>query len=1024
MKFHHFFLVLFALPLVVLSQNTLSASDVDAHTVAWWHFDEGAGNILHDASPYHNDGTIHNCRWVAGKFGSALHFDGLTSYVILPNAPSLKLTTEFTLEAWFLLDTLHLVPSPYNSAGGIMSNIGPYPSGGGFDLGYVDPGGIQFDDRSANSVSNFSGFTPIQHAHQFYHVGFVYKQTIVNGNPVVTVKTYLDGALTDSSILSAPIQYDNTPNFYIGTNMDGRAVGYIGVREFPGIIDEIRISNIARDPGEFGMTHLSVPAVVDFGTTLPGTSVTRQLHISNTSFRDTITVTSVSLSGDHFDVDITPFVLPPLSSHDLTVTYNAGAVEADTGSITLTSVNADFGSTHVSLHGKASPYSSGVDSNTVALWHFDEAFGNILHDASPNYNDGTIHDCQWVMGKFGSALHFNGLTSYAILSNQSSLRTEHEFTLEAWTLLDTLDFPSGPGEKNFVIVSNLGPYPYGGGYQLYCAGSPLKYYFHYRTPGASWVTTTGVPVPDAHHFHHLAAIYHALGAQVTVKMYVDGELRDSVVFNQAIQYDNTPYFYIGTNEGGRANGSWGIREFPGIIDEVRISRIARSPQEFGQTQLVTSTGLLSFGAVKLGQTASMPLTISNSSFSSSLHVDSIISSNPVFTLDESSLTLSPTAARPLTVTYAPTQAVVDTGMLTFYPAEMYVSPVSVHVTGKGFAPSASPMINTIRDVPGDQGRQVRIVWYPSMYDSQTESLRVSEYTILRRVDDAFVAKSLMAGKPQGTTFAAHGTRYVVLGGDLWDFVARWPALRFDQYSYVAPTLYNATALGIRWSVFRVVAQTADGDLFFSDPDSGYSDDNEVPPPPGSLQSTLVGNQIRLAWSGVAAPDVEGYRVYRSASPYVVPSIYARIGVSATTRYTDSAIVQDSAYYYTVTAVDSSGNESVQSNVTGGIRVLGVKPGSPEIPSAYVLAANYPNPFNPSTSITFGVPVKSRVKLTVFDLLGRQVAVLIDEVMEPGFLARSWTPSGASGIYFCTMEAARADNSLVIFSATQKMLFLK
>ena len=62
---------------------------------------------------------------------------------------------------------------------------------------------------------------------------------------------YVNGIRTASSSFRGPIQYANTPSFYIGTNMDGRAVGGGGVREFPGIIDEIRITKVALDPSEF-----------------------------------------------------------------------------------------------------------------------------------------------------------------------------------------------------------------------------------------------------------------------------------------------------------------------------------------------------------------------------------------------------------------------------------------------------------------------------------------------------------------------------------------------------------------------------------------------------------------------------------------------------------------------------------------------------------------------------------------------------------------------------------------------------
>ena len=223
--------------------------------VALWHFDEGSGNILHDSSPYHNDGQIHNCQWVPGRFGPALHFDGLTSYVVLPNAPSLKPVNEFTLEAWISPDTLQFGSSPYGAYGVILSNLGIYPNGGGYEIGLTNPGVFNFDDRSVTSIGNSSGFTPIPYTHVFYHVALVYKQVATGDGVGAIVKTYLNGLLTDSTIIPGPIQYDNTPNFYIGTNRDGRAAGSFGIREFLGIIDEIRISNVALSPGQFDMPH-------------------------------------------------------------------------------------------------------------------------------------------------------------------------------------------------------------------------------------------------------------------------------------------------------------------------------------------------------------------------------------------------------------------------------------------------------------------------------------------------------------------------------------------------------------------------------------------------------------------------------------------------------------------------------------------------------------------------------------------------------------------------------------------------
>ena len=88
---------------------------------------------------------------------------------------------------------------------------------------------------------------------------------------------------------------------------------------------------------------------------------------------------------------------------------------------------------------------------------------------------------------------------------------------------------------------------------------------------------------------------------------------------------------------------------------------------------------------------------------------------------------------------------------------------------------------------------------------------------------------------------------------------------------------------------------------------------------------------------------------------------------------------------------------------------------PGEPGAFMLHQNYPNPFNPKTVVSSQLPVASWVRLVVYDLLGREVAVLMDEYKAPGtyrieFSAQSGSASGgdgaklASGVYICRMIA--------------------
>ncbi len=77
----------------------------------------------------------------------------------------------------------------------------------------------------------------------------------------------------------------------------------------------------------------------------------------------------------------------------------------------------------------------------------------------------------------------------------------------------------------------------------------------------------------------------------------------------------------------------------------------------------------------------------------------------------------------------------------------------------------------------------------------------------------------------------------------------------------------------------------------------------------------------------------------------------------------------------------------------------------EIPASFELGQNYPNPFNPSTSISFAVPHASRVTITVFNLLGNEVATLVDQTFAAGRYQASWHAKGMeSGVYFYRMQA--------------------
>jgi len=88
------------------------------------------------------------------------------------------------------------------------------------------------------------------------------------------------------------------------------------------------------------------------------------------------------------------------------------------------------------------------------------------------------------------------------------------------------------------------------------------------------------------------------------------------------------------------------------------------------------------------------------------------------------------------------------------------------------------------------------------------------------------------------------------------------------------------------------------------------------------------------------------------------------------------------------------------------------------PVSFMLHQNYPNPFNPSTTISYSLPKSSQVVLKIFDILGHEIASLVNERQEAGEYKIEWQAAGLqSGIYVCRLQAGE-------FSAVRKIILLK
>jgi hypothetical protein len=338
------------------------------------------------------------------------------------------------------------------------------------------------------------------------------------------------------------------------------------------------------------------------------------------------------------------------------------------------------------------------------------------------------------------------------------------------------------------------------------------------------------------------------------------------------------------------------------------------------------------------------------------------------------------------------------------------------------------VIANIDDVPNDQGKQVRLSWTRFGGDGISD-IPVQFYGIWRKVDnmarsangDAVIYESVEE-LPVNANALTEGVK-LNADGHLWDFVSSVPAAGNLMYSTVAPTLFDSTATGVHWSHFIISGHTAVPALVVkSMPDSGYSIDNLVPAAPMNLAGQPTEAGVALTWDEPVDDDFNYFAIYRSDLPGFDPSTMEPIGTTAANDYVDADVVENSNYYYVLSAVDFSGNES---EFSGQLAVTYTSIGGFEnaIPTDFVLDQNYPNPFNPTTSIRFGLPSVQDVKIVIYDILGKPIRTLVNSQYSAGYHSVVWDGmdnSGnviSAGVYIYRLESSAK-------TVTKKMLLVK
>jgi hypothetical protein len=207
--------------------------------------------------------------------------------------------------------------------------------------------------------------------------------------------------------------------------------------------------------------------------------------------------------------------------------------------------------------------------------------------------------------------------------------------------------------------------------------------------------------------------------------------------------------------------------------------------------------------------------------------------------------------------------------------------------------------------------------------------------------------------------------------------------------------------------------------------------------PISLQSFSVAplsqsGGVKIEWKTVSEIDNYGFLVERSAAgpPFAFAAVPGSFtpGQGTTQEPHTYAFIDSSVtpgkWTYRLKQMDLDGTVRTFDPVAIEIATTAVND-EPAVPAVTSLAENYPNPFNPVTTIGYSVGIVSRqslavsnVRLAVYDLLGREVAVLVDEQKQPGEYTATWDAGGmASGIYYYRLTAGG-------FRETKRMLLVR
>ncbi len=520
---------------------------VDPFTLALYHMDEEAPDTLWNEAGAGftgmTEGNVASSRPYSGRYDWALAFDGSGDRIRFDGDPFSRLDfQDFTLEFWFFL-----AAKPADSSWTLFRNTVQQPN---IELSLHPDSGLvaSVQDASYHSVLYGPDMESLRLG-QWVHTALSWDGAFL--------RLYLNNEVMDSAALGRPLQFAGTQMILAGSGVAGH--------DLNGAIDELRISSIFRQPWECTVMPRSASVSVsalDFATVLVGQSRTLGFSIFNGGDQDLNVEIGQAVIAEVFSLQSasdTAFTVPRQVSHSVYVTFtpdSAGITR--TGTLVLHTDDASHASVTVTLTGSSTD-DAGLkqyleDVHTSLLYHFNETSGITVDDETGTHDGILKNGPARVAGLFGKGLSFDGINDWLYCAPDQGLvfdMRSASYTIEFFFKTDTVS----------QGICTLGP------------SDSANYGIHMDEHGRLDVKgfgSGGLRLND-NAWHHAAFVYNHLDTQG--KLYVDGNLQWTRAWSGTPW--TVPSFPLVIGAADSVKGF-----FHGMLDEFRISNIAREPWEF------------------------------------------------------------------------------------------------------------------------------------------------------------------------------------------------------------------------------------------------------------------------------------------------------------------------------------------------------------------------------------------------------------------------------------------------------------